>query len=1110
MIAVDTKLGGRQHDVRRSAVGDKLLGRVLRGEFDFVFAAPPCESFSVAHRPQLRSRRQPTGLANAPHEWRAYLRKHNELAAWTARLLEAAETAGALWACENPADRGKRGSPAYWQRHEDHGPIWRQPAFVALQAATGASERTFAYCAFGAEYQKYTTILHAAQLDGALQPLDARVCVHGNVPHGQQLRGRDAVGDSRAGKAAAYPDALNEFLAGAVSGALRSAVERRGERLDQGCLNQYQAPHVGESAGRAGGSGGRLADGWQLDAAVAAACDDARRKPPRFASMRNRRHEDGVRLRSSELPGDLHDPPTPAKPKGERQRRAAHERLRQQPEAARATGAARAARMAEGPVRVDQLYLDGVYDEVQQWLQQADAAAAALREGRQPPAVPTLTIGQDRMQPWARDVVWCCADPEDCKPVERSTRHTAFPGERQIDRAALRAAAAELGWDDVDPDIVEQIGEGGVEARSACALETVLAWHHVGVTQHVQAAAEVIKADWSEEWVGRPRRHLPFAPCRVLPRNVILQDRARLLPGEDAEGKPRVEQYQKPRVTQNSSYGGDDSVNAGIDEEETGVVLPTPQQFGRGYAIVDTAGEIGGARACGYVVDAESAYRFCVVQRADHWLQCFAWWGDDGSVGFCVDRRLGFGGAFAPNRFERISTLCAAYAQKLQARFDKAQPLPMAAQRWAAERRALQQAGQLPPAEAQAAPRYLQVFIDDFCGAALDDVVSPPDEVAGIDIDPRNVRAAGGEPAAAGSRVHVHARLVVLALRRLGLSAAPNKVVVGDPVVALGFRVGRAAAAAAAAELGRGKIDCPELKRAALRAVIATAQDAAEAARADREEVERITGKLCNVSQVLPEIKAHLHGGYTIARASWQAGGRARRPRQMQLRKGGDVQAEWLELLGVAEEVLASNVGVELAPEAEFPARELPGAVTVVTDASGVDGVGGWAMDAARPGHAWVISETWPADVLLALEQAAAPRASRSDDARGSLSMPAAEIFGQWAVAEAAAAARGGEVTAVTAVGDCDPAAAALNAASSGTPQIRRLLRGTRQLSQHWLAVSVPREMNQDADRLSHPAELDSVLATAAAAGLTTEVVPIPPRCWTALRHAIEAGAGRR
>eukprot|EP00965_Chrysotila_dentata_P202078 6180924-Pleurochrysis_carterae.AAC.2 len=71
------------------------------------------------------------------------------------------------------------------------------------------------------------------------------------------------------------------------------------------------------------------------------------------------------------------------------------------------------------------------------------------------------------------------------------------------------------------------------------------------------------------------------------------------------------------------------------------------------------------------------------------------------------------------------------------------------------------------------------------------------------------------------------------------------------------------------------------------------------------------------------------------------------------------------------------------------------------------------------------------------LRRSAATKAEREAELRDAgrksplpeVSMPAAELFGCWAVAAAAAAAAGGaSPRAVIAIGDCDPAAAALDA----------------------------------------------------------------------------------
>ena len=69
------------------------------------------------------------------------------------------------------------------------------------------------------------------------------------------------------------------------------------------------------------------------------------------------------------------------------------------------------------------------------------------------------------------------------------------------------------------------------------------------------------------------------------------------------------------------------------------------------------------------------------------------------------------------------------------------------------------------------------------------------------------------------------------------------------------------------------------------------------------------------------------------------------------------------------------------------------------------------------------------------------------------------------------------------------------------------LLAEARASVRQWLGVAVPREWNIDADRLSHPAQLDAVLADARAAGLDPYVVHPPPHCWEALRAAMRLDA---
>eukprot|EP00965_Chrysotila_dentata_P030957 1031113-Pleurochrysis_carterae.AAC.1 len=53
---------------------------------------------------------------------------------------------------------------------------------------------------------------------------------------------------------------------------------------------------------------------------------------------------------------------------------------------------------------------------------------------------------------------------------------------------------------------------------------------------------------------------------------------------------------------------------------------------------------------------------------------------------------------------------------------------------------------------------------------------------------------------------------------------------------------------------------------------------------------------------------------------------------------------EWLETLDVAADLVGTNDGVPLAPRAAFPEQNDDGVVTVVTDASAIDGVGGYTF----------------------------------------------------------------------------------------------------------------------------------------------------------------------
>eukprot|EP00965_Chrysotila_dentata_P046016 1529267-Pleurochrysis_carterae.AAC.2 len=177
-------------------------------------------------------------------------------------------------------------------------------------------------------------------------------------------------------------------------------------------------------------------------------------------------------------------------------------------------------------------------------------------------------------------------------------------------------------------------------------------------------------------------------------------------------------------------------------------------------------------------------------------------------------------------------------------------------------RREQQRQGGLPAGDAQVNPRYLQVYIDDFAGVSLDDEVRPPACVAGASIDPRHAQAAGRVPAPANTRAHVLAQLGVLGMAELGLHAALAKIVVGDPVTALGMSVGR--------EVGR--LRCPDGKRELMLATLAEMRTAlADDGRVQWRQAHSLVGRLANIAQVLPKLKLALRGGYAVARPAGEA-----------------------------------------------------------------------------------------------------------------------------------------------------------------------------------------------------------------------------------------------
>ena len=194
-----------------------------------------------------------------------------------------------------------------------------------------------------------------------------------------------------------------------------------------------------------------------------------------------------------------------------------------------------------------------------------------------------------------------------------------------------------------------------------------------------------------------------------------------------------------------------------------------------------------------------------------------------------------------------------------------------------------------------------------------------------------------------------------------------------------------------------------------------------------------------------------------------------------------------LDMLRVMETVLSRNGGVCMAPSPLFPSMEEPGSLTIQTDASGADdgdgGGGGFAYSPDCPNVVFIVHAPTREDITNALREGALPKGKKTKSAP-SLSMPAYELF--WSFAVAARIVKYGiPISSVTMITDCKPAAGAANAAASPIPQLNYLLKEMYDLCSAWLGVAIPRELNRDPDRLSHPSMCDAVRKEAIDAGWT-------------------------
>ena len=1143
-------------DMRSTDYVDELVRQARAGPVAVAVFGIPCETWSVGPRRVKRPLDEPSGRPPQSDERpdgltpseAAQVGDANLMCRGCCRIAIALHLRDGAFVFEHPAARHILGTPFYWAAKSDRASIMRMPEMMALQAATGAVWVFAPHCYFhdgidgSTGPQKWSMYLISRNLLPFLGEIRRANC---HPPRHTELAwGVDDLGHRRALGHAQYSPGLARVIADGLLAFLA------------------RGPWARDTVG------GELAWGHGLHPDVRTAIEAASRRSLHFASHRRRIVVPPDQRWCQPMPAGADAAPPPADESWEwlHGRSADSDGSDDETLETAAVGAMRPTRSRTplpGVVALKVAYWmmwlpnddsgpagerQGLHD-ILRWRDAAAVAMACMRAGKRCTAPATLVVPAKCKHPAFREILMDCRNPQDCVQMRRSTRRTRMPG-RQMDRAAYRQLADEVGWRAVDADIVDQAGEGGVESRSRCGFYTVLMFHHAGAREQFQALDDIVRKDADEKWILGPFCYCPpTEPFRALPRNVVLQTRTRQ--AEDGT----FHEWQKPRGTTNSTAGPsggrdtDDSPNACIDSSQKSMALPSAVRHAQAAGVVDAFGDGAAIRGRVYSTDRENAFTFLMVTRVEWATQGFVWdlpggprvegacaeaadfrggppagprdaaaWrrlcaaealGDaallprapavgEPPFGWWIGSRCHFGGAHMPQRYGRVTLPVRVRIYGAQGELDERYPLPPCALRIRERRRALQAAGLLPLGDEQLNPRDIQSFIDDNGGSGLDDVIGIPPELAHIQLDLSCMGPNGGRPARLDSRIASYARIDILYTLRVGFAISP-KTQVGDRVVSLGLRIC----------VDEHTIDCPPTKRDSIVADCQRIRDQLNApAGISRQAVERLTGRLGNLSQIEPALLQVLHVGYAISAVAW-AGQAA--PRFVKLSLNGRRRAELERLLATAQQLLQANRGAALMLLDRFRLLDGDGVVVAFTDASRAstdDGAGGWAFDPADHTRLFVVSEPWPTDIKRALDASAARAARRPAGFDARFPMPAAELFTCWAVVEAVREATSATLLAAVSVGDCRPAAGAMDRETSRSAPMRTLLRAIHAGGEQWLPVWVCRELNTDADELSHPSLIAEVIARAVEAGRrigerwSVVHLRIPERCWAVAREA--------
>ncbi|KAL3931544.1 MAG: hypothetical protein SGPRY_001078 [Prymnesium sp.] len=345
VVEMDTLIGGEAHDLSRGCVQEAVCRDVQGGEFELIWMGPE-------------------GIQPVPPAWRGYLMRHNGLVGLAVRV--AALTCG--------------------------------PSARQLARSVCAEWVSFPQCAFGGEFQKWTTLMAAGPGASALRQLQGLACTH--VRHGRRACGVGALGALESAEAGGYHALKSRAAADLLQGV-------------DGCGSCWVADpaamplHLDERAD-----------------VLAGRADGERARELQYISRRRSEPVDVELMAREEFAGRRKHPDREARPAPSRVRR---------PEGA-----------PEGRIAIAQLYYHaGVYDEIRGLVRRISSGLKSAEielslrgaVGCEVPRVASGVFEAEVTQPeWARACVWNTSNPEDCVPLQPFTE--GEPPEQQADVAA--------------------------------------------------------------------------------------------------------------------------------------------------------------------------------------------------------------------------------------------------------------------------------------------------------------------------------------------------------------------------------------------------------------------------------------------------------------------------------------------------------------------------------------------------------------------------------------------------------------------------------------------------------------------------------------------------